>query len=282
MRTILVPTDFSENAMHAARYAATLARVYDARIVFINIYTIPVIVEYEVMSNMNTDLQQMQQIAELNLTDFKNDFIAKTNFADEKISFIAEYGQMPANIIEKAESQKVTMIVMGTVGTNNFLDSWLGTNAQKVMHEARCPVWVIPQKAKLEYPQNILYAADFKENETLATKHLLELANPLGATCKVVHVHEFFEPNVGHKNEAMLAELQKEFVDENISFRDINRADIIEGLEQYIQGYNPDVLAFTSHKKTLFAKIFETSISNHFVQKANLPILIFPKKEMID
>ena len=189
---------------------------------------------------------------------------------------------MPANIIEKAESQKVTMIVMGTVGTNNFLDSWLGTNAQKVMHEARCPVWVIPQKAKLEYPQNILYAADFKENETLATKHLLELANPLGATCKVVHVHEFFEPNVGHKNEAMLAELQKEFVDENISFRDINRADIIEGLEQYIQGYNPDVLAFTSHKKTLFAKIFETSISNHFVQKANLPILIFPKKEMID
>jgi nucleotide-binding universal stress UspA family protein len=282
MNIILVPTDFSDNAMHAARYAATLARVYDAKIVFLNIYTIPVWVEYEVMSNMNTDLVQMQKIAELNLTDFKNDFIAKTNFAEEKVSFIAEYGQLPNNIIEMAESQKITMIVMGTKGTTNLLESWLGTNAQKVIKEARCPVWVIPQNAKLEYPQNIIYAADFEENEILATKQLLELATPLGATCKVLHVHEFFEPNVGHKIEVTIAELENEFDNENISFKDINRPDIIEGLEKYIEGANPDVLAFTIHEKSFWAKIFETSISTHFVQKANLPLLIFSKMELKD
>ena len=183
MKTILVPTDFTENAMHAAKYAASLARIYDANIIFINIYTMQLMLEYEALSSLNTNMDEMQRIAELNLAEFKENFIKNTNFTPERVSFMAEYGSITSAIIEKSEGNVIDMIVMATKGAQNIFVVWLGTNAQKVASLAQCPVWIIPEKAKLDYPLNILYAADFKEDEKLAAAKLLKIANPLGATC---------------------------------------------------------------------------------------------------
>jgi nucleotide-binding universal stress UspA family protein len=275
MKTILVPTDFSENAMHAARYAASLARVYDANIIFINIYTMRLIFEYEVVSNINTSLDEMQRIAELNLIEFRENFIKNTNFTPERVSQIAEYGSIAPTIIEKSEGNVVDMIVMGTKGAHNVFDGWLGTNAEKVGKMAQCPVWIIPENSKLNYPLKILYAADFKEDEAKAAAKLLAIANPLGATCKVVHVHEYFEPKIGDLVEDSMAELDKYFKDENITFKEINRPDVINGLEKYIEGYNPDVIAIAIHHKSFIAKLFDFGVSSHFLQKSDLPILTF-------
>jgi nucleotide-binding universal stress UspA family protein len=77
MKTILVPTDFSDNAMHAACYAATLARVYHNSITFINIYRTPIVLEYDVLSNLNPDsYSEIQKSTELKLKDFTNVFIS--------------------------------------------------------------------------------------------------------------------------------------------------------------------------------------------------------------
>jgi nucleotide-binding universal stress UspA family protein len=277
MKTILVPTDFTENAMHAARYAATLARVYDAKILFLNIYTMPLVSEYEVVSIMNTDLVEMQQNAKINLSDFTDEFIKKTNFTPKRVSQLSEYGSVTDSIIEKSTEGIIDMIVMGTKGAHNWLERWLGTNTEKVSKLALCPVWIIPENAKLEYPQKILYAADFEENEGMASSTLLEIAHPLGATCKVVHVHEYFEPKVGELIEDTMQVLSKYFENENITFKEINRPDIIDGLEKYIEGFNPDVIAFARHEKSFLAKIFNTSISSHFLYKADIPLLTFQK-----
>lgn len=275
MKNILVPTDFSDNSMHAARYAATLARVFDANIIFLNIYTMPIVAEYEAMSNMNTDMAEMQRITELNLTDFTNEFIKKTNFAPERLFQIANYGSITENIIQKSEGQVIDMIVMATKGTHNWLNSWLSTNAEKVAKNSNCPVWVIPEHAKLDYPIKILYAADFTENESSATAKLLQIAKPLGATCKVVHVHEYLEPQKGERIEDTMKNLAKYFENENITYKEIDRPNVIEGLEKYIEGYNPDVLAFAIHEKSFLAKMLNRSISSHFLEKTRIPMLTF-------
>ena len=41
MKKILVPTDFSEYAMHAAKLAADIARKYEARIYFLHVVDMP-------------------------------------------------------------------------------------------------------------------------------------------------------------------------------------------------------------------------------------------------
>jgi nucleotide-binding universal stress UspA family protein len=176
-----------------------------------------------------------------------------------------------------AEAIKADMIVMGTQGASDIMDKWLGTHAQEVIKTAECPVFTIPKNVPIDYPQRILYAADFKEDEILATKKLLHIAKSLEATCKVIHIHEYFEPNIGHTVEETIKELEEKFKNEDITIQQLHRTNIIKGLEGYIKTYKPDVLAMAIHEKSFLSNIFDTSITRHFIQEAKLPMLTFKK-----
>ena len=278
MKTILFPTDFSKNAHHASEYAGLLARTFNAEVVLLNCYSVPVLTEYQVPYNINDFTVEMKESSEKNLTDFRAKFIEITGLPPDQISQRVEYGFVADVIVETAKIINAEMIVMGTKGASNTLEKWIGTTAQTVMKQAECPVWVIPENAKVNYPQKFLYAADLLEDEIMATQKLMEFVKPLDANCKIIHIDDKFELNVGHRVEVTINDLKEEFKDDdNVFVRNIKRDDIVEGLETYIQTYKPDVLALAVHEKSFLSKIFEQSITNHFVYHADLPMLIFRK-----
>jgi nucleotide-binding universal stress UspA family protein len=277
MKTILFPTDFSKNASHAAEYAGMLVKKLDAKVILLHAFSIPMVPANHTSYNVRFAIESYRTSLSKDLEKFTNKFIQDSGLPIDRISSKIEYG-FPADIIlEIADRINADMIVMGTKGASNFLDKWLGTNAQKVMEEANCPVWIIPNKAKIEYPENVMYSADYQVDELLATQKLLELIKPLGANCNVVHVNDFFEIYAGAGVREMVNYLSEEFETENVSFQNINSEDIIAGLEAHIQKNKPNLLAFAMHEKSFLSKLFDTSISKHFVYKAKLPMLIFKK-----
>lgn len=277
MKTILFPTDFSSNALHASEYAGMVAKRINAQVVLLNVYTIPTISEYQLPNEIENFINQNKRDAQAKLKDFTEIFLKNTGLLPDRVSTRVEYGYVSEKIVDTARALQADLIVMGTKGASDFLDRWLGTNAQKVMKHAECPVWTIPQKAMIHYPQNFLYAADFQEDEVLATHKVMEIAELFGAKCNVVHVHDYFEMNVGHQIEATVHQLNDEFEEEPVSVKSLHRANIIEGLETYIHTHKPDVLALAIHEKSFLNGLFETSISKYFVQNAHLPILTFRK-----
>jgi nucleotide-binding universal stress UspA family protein len=277
MKTILFPTDFSKNAAHASRYAGMLAKLYDANLVFLHVHHIPMVPQSNHTFEVRNAISLNEKGAKEDLEVFTKQFIHDSNFPAERITQQVSYGFVAEIILEIAESIKADMIVMGTQGASDIMDKWLGTHAQEVMKTAGCPVFTIPKNVPIEYPQRILYAADFKKDEILATEKLLFIAKPLGATCKVVHIHENFEPNIGHIVEETIKELEERFKSEDITIQQFHRDDIIEGLEAYINTYKPDVLAMAIHEKSFLSNIFDTSITRHFIQEAKLPMLTFKK-----
>ena len=278
MKTILFPTDFSKNAHHASEYTGLLAHTFNAHVVLLNCYSVPVFTEYQVPYNINDFTVEMKEISEKKLLDFRAEFIEITGLPPDQISQKVEYGFVADVIVETAKNINADMIVMGTKGASNTLEKWIGTTAQTVMKQAECPVWVIPEKAKVNYPQKFLYAADLLEDEVMATQKLMEFVKPLEASCKIIHIDDNFELNVGHRVEAAISDLKEEYKnDDNVFVRNIKRDDIVEGLETYIQTYKPDVLALAVHEKSFLSKIFEQSVTNHFVYHADLPMLIFRK-----
>ena len=277
MKTILFPTDFSKNAAHAARYAGMLAKLYDANLVFLHVHHIPMVPQSNHSFEVRNAISLNEKGAKEDLEVFTKNFIHDSNLPAERITQQVDYGFPAETIVEIARSTKADMIVMGTQGASDMMDKWLGTHAQEVMKTAECPVFTIPQKVPIDYPQRILYAADFLGDEILATEKLLCMAKPLGASCKVVHIHENFEPNIGHIVEETIKELEERFKNEDVNIEQFHRADIIEGLEGYIKIYKPDVLAMAIHEKSFLSNIFDTSITRHFIQEGKLPMLTFQK-----
>jgi nucleotide-binding universal stress UspA family protein len=277
MKTILFPTDFSKNAAHAAKYAGMLAKLYDANLVLLHVHHIPMVPESNHSFEVRNAISLNEKSAIEDLEVFTGQFINDSNLALERITQRVAYGFVAEKIIEIAESNKADMIVMGTQGASDMMDKWLGTHAQEVIKTAKCPVFTIPKNVRIDYPQRILYAADFMEDEILATEKLLYMAKPLGAACKVVHIHDYFEPNVGHIIEETIKDLEERFKNEDVNIQQFHRADVIEGLEGYIKTYKPDVLAMAIHEKSFLSNIFDTSITRHFIQEAKLPMLTFKK-----
>ena len=277
MKTILFPTDFSENAVHASRYAGMMAKLFDANVILLHVYHIPMVPAYNTSFEVKDAVSQNENEIKQQLQTFATAFRMDSNLASERVIQKVEYGFASEKTIEIANSMKVDMIVMGTKGASNMLDKWLGTHAQDVMTKAECPVFTIPNDVSIEFPQRILYAADFKDDEIHAVQKVLDIAKPLGATCKVIHIHEEFEPNIGHIVEETIRELETNFKEDDVTVQQFRRDDTIEGLETYMKTYEPDILALAIHEKSFLDNIFSTSISNHFIQEAKIPILTFKK-----
>lgn len=278
MKTILFPTDFSENALQVTDYAGMLADKFDASIVLLNIYSVPIITEYQTPYNIDDLTVELKATFEKNLEDFADTLVKKTGLSRDRISYKVEYGFVGDVIIDTAKNISADMIVMGTKGASNVMDKWLGTTAQTVMKQAECPVWIIPDKATVNYPHKFLYAADLMEDEVMASQKLMEFVKPFDANCKIIHIDDKFSINTGQKVDASINDLKEEFKDDDSVFvRNIKRDDIVEGLETYIQSYKPDVLVLAVHDKSFLSKLFEQSVTNHFVYHADLPMLILQK-----
>ena len=277
MKTILFPTDFSKSAIHASHYAAMLANIYEARIILLNVDYIPMVPANGHSQEAQKAVIVSMKKAQEDLEVFKNQFIEDTKINPHQVLQQVVYGYPADKIVQEANYLNADMIVMGTKGASNFLDKWLGTNAQKVMKEATCPVWIIPQKAKIEHPKKIMYAADFKEDEMLATQKMLAIIEPLDTFCKVIHVHDIFEPLEKSMVKEQVTTINEVFGEDDVFARNLNRDDIIEGLEAYIESFKPDVLALAVYEKSFLERLFNESVTKHFVQVSQLPLLTFKK-----
>jgi nucleotide-binding universal stress UspA family protein len=277
MKTILFPTDFSKNAVHASEYAGLLAEKFDAKVILLHVFSIPMVPATHTSYNVRFAIEGYRKTLSKELEKFVEKFIKVTSISPEKVSSKIEYGFPADKILEIAKEIHADMIVMGTKGASNFVDKWLGTNTEKVIKEAECPVWVIPYKAKVEYPESVLYAADFQEDEIIALHKLLHIIEPLKAHCNVVHINDFFELYQGAPLKDMVHYLNDEFENDDITFQSINSEGVIAGLESYITLHKPNLLALAVHEKSFWSKIFDKSITTHFVQDAKLPLLIFKK-----
>lgn len=280
MKTILFPTDFSTNSIHASRYAAMLAQKTGAKIIILHGYPVPIPIATEQQLIFDTEISVLKSEADAteNLAAFTQKFIADTHLPTTNITQMIEYGLLSDVIIKVASTTDIDCIVMGTKGTGDAIDRWIGTNAQSVIEAVECPVWLVPEKTPINLPKSIMYAADFEEDEALATKKVLEIAHPLGASCNVIHIHEKFESNTRGNIEKEVSDLENTFGNEDVTFKNLNNEGVVDSLETYIKTNRPDVLALAVYEKSALSKILSSSISQYFVEEASLPMLTFKKR----
>jgi nucleotide-binding universal stress UspA family protein len=278
MNRILVPVDFSKYAENAANYAAMIARHSpNTHVYFINVYAVPLIADYNLPTNVQNYIDQSRDQAQNDMLKFEAKFLKDHPLLNGKVSVQISYGFIAEKILEYAQQIKANMIVMGTKGAGNMLERIIGTIAQKVMEKATIPVWIIPKSAKLQYPNWLLYAADYQNHEVDAINSLLEIIKPFNIRCKILHIHDRVELNVGHQIEAMASYLADTFENENIEVANLHRNSVIDGLETYIKNQKPDILALSRHHHTLLDRLFESSVTKHFTYTSHVPLLVFSK-----
>lgn len=280
MKTILLPTDFSETAQHAADFALTLADLLQAKILVIHAYMPPITTtEYVIPLPEQGFMQEYFQVEEDMLAKFTKDLAARYH-DDKKPYAIVEskfmVGAVSDCIQEIEEEMPVDFVVMGTVGASNAWDRFWGTNTLGVVKHIKTPIWVIPKATKLHAIEHLIYMADLEGDEIGAVKKVLDVATLLGADTKVLHVKEYLEPEVFSTKE-IIQELEETFEGQAISFTNLYRDDTIAGLDTYVHHHQPDAVVIARRDKGLLERLFHKSVISHLAVTSKIPMLVLQK-----
>jgi len=138
IRTILVPTDFSQSSTLALDAAKDLAQKFQAALHLLHVVQDPLSQSWALESygTMPADLlKDLEQMARKDLDK-----------ALPKARLNTEVGAPFGKIIDYAKAHDVDLIVMGTHGRGVLAHAILGSVAERVVRFAPCPVLTVRAK----------------------------------------------------------------------------------------------------------------------------------------
>ncbi len=158
IKSILVPTDFSDLSLAAMEYAKSFSIIFNTRIYLIHVVNdvSPVSVPM-VDVNSETALKDAAEKANKEL----NEFMVKKFPHDNNIAFVVRRGEVYKEIIKYAEEEQIDLIVMTTHGRTGLSRVLMGSIAEKVVRHSSVPVLTVkPMKMR----ETLLEQQDIKNS----------------------------------------------------------------------------------------------------------------------
>jgi nucleotide-binding universal stress UspA family protein len=143
VRSILLPTDFSECGNYALSYATSLARKFGASIICLHV--IEPIVPSVGYSGMTEPLpiadisDQLEDSAERELPKFAE----CEECAGLEVEELIVHGEAASEIVRVAKDREVDLIVVSSHGRTGLGRILFGSTAEAVVRHASCPVLVV-------------------------------------------------------------------------------------------------------------------------------------------
>ncbi len=273
MKAILVPTDFSDTAYTAGRYAAELALKLDAEITLMHAWHIP-------YSGASTGtFVSFDHVMSDDTKSLLNDQLKA--LSDQYPNLKVKTASVPAmafdGIKELCQTEFFDLIIMGTTGASGFIGKFLGSNTSNIIGNVKVPIIAVPDNSAAAVPQNILGAVDLtQKGDEQLFEPLKVLSEKLDA--KVEFINIIKDKNVSLKDKKLAAADFDEAFDEKYHrFHYKEEDDIEEGILDYIADKNIDLLTIVTRQKNIWEKLMQRSVAKSIIKQAQIPTLVLPE-----
>lgn len=267
MKTILVPTDFSDHALYALKVAASIAKKINAELKLVHVNNMPS--EY----SENYYYEEFYDQIKTQATEVLNKLANSEFLKGIKISkhFIAD--MLLWEVVKDKRFKNVDLIVLGSHGKSGFSKVFIGSNTEKVVRLAEPPVLTIKNEFKEFNIQKIVFASNFYEESYAAYNKIKFFADLYKAHIKLLKVitPKEFEPTPISRN------LMEEFADKfnlaNYSSNIYNAQSIEKGITDYSNEVDADLIAIETHGRTGIAYLINGSLAEDVVKQEDRPVL---------
>lgn len=271
MKTILVPTDFSEAARNAAEYAVHLAERIKAKIILFHAFHVPVpVTEVPVMVITPDELQKENE------TLLKKEIGKLRKHTQVQIEYLTMAGFAVDEILTIEKEKKINLIVMGMKGAGKLSEVLMGSVTTATLRKVKTPVIVVPEKVKYKDPQKVAFACDYDPKTDMHTLDpLKELLKLFGAKIYVVNIkHE--KEAVSLENAVAGMKLDNKLDDVEHLYYFPEKEDLVDGINEFVKKYDADMVAIVPHRYNLMERLFHKSISKKMAFHTHVPLLALP------
>lgn len=282
MKTILIPIDFSEQSKNALNFAAQIAKKSNLKIQALNIIEGPHNHTFNTMgdglANESEDYFFLKQLLDKTKENM-NALINSDAYAGVNIIGSVEVGNPYRGISKAIADHSADMVIMGSKGVSGIDEVLIGSNTEKVVRHAKCPVITIKSDVKLESIKNIVLATNLHEDQTRLFQELKKLQGVTGAQLHLVKVNT---TNNFHSDRQMKDEFAKYLKDhklENVTTAIYNDSSEEEGILSYSEDVNADMIALGTHGRTGLLHLLSGSIAEDLVNHSQIPVWTLSRKK---
>lgn len=274
MKKILVPIDFSKEAMFACKVAAAIAKKSKSEIILLHMLEIPSeAIDPAGGSNLQGGAQNIYYLKGIH-KKFE-EFMEEPFFKGIKVTESVIFHKAFKGVIDESKKNNVDLIVMGSQGATGLKEMLVGSNTEKVVRLSDIPVLVIKQDIENFELNNLIFASDFGEESYASFNKVKEFAATFNAKLHLLFV------NTIHNFESTQAceEKLEKFVEKvdltNYTINIHSDSSIEEGILNFGKHIEADAIAIYTHGRSGLSQLFNESISKELANHALRPVVTF-------
>lgn len=276
MLTILVPFDFSEEAENAFNFAQQLAAKSMGKLKLVHIIEVPTSQSFSTMGEMNLNSAQLNQVYMIELVEKRKKQLKEIEDDQQNKPYDFKtrlaFGNPYAGISKEISEIKADLVIMGSKGSSGLEELLIGSNTEKVVRHAKCPVITVKRAINADEIKKIVFASDFGEESKTVIQHIKPLQELLGAELSLVKINT---PNFFESSKNSRQKIESFIVKHGLS----NTHGVIynsnseeEGIIEYAEEVEADMIAMATHGRTGFMHLLSGSIAEDVVNHAKRPV----------
>ncbi len=275
MRKILIPTDFSENALNAIKYGLELFKYEHCEIYILHAYADEVYNTKNIL--LRADFEEFKlkvfRNSEEELEKLKKEILSFSPNPKHEIIKCSEFDTLVDAVNDLADKENIDIIIMGTRGRTNDRKLIFGSNTIHVVKYVKCPVLAVPSSFKKGTPTKILFPTDYllpyKRREM---KLLSTLAASFVAEITFLHVSKF--ENLSYRQLDNKVFLESCIENNKTECITVKGEELTSTINNYIKTHGIEMLVMVNARHSYLESILYNSTIEKIGLHLELPFLI--------
>lgn len=276
MKTIVIATDFSEAALHAAQYAAFLSKqIPVSRLILYHSYCDLIATDTPLLDTRY--YLQLQEDSMLKLTGLK--WKIKPEVANRVvIDCIANMSSLRDAIAIDFVKENADLIVMGTTGKDKLKEKIFGSQAIIGARHTTIPLLLIPPNFTFKRIETIVLAWSMDNTEQIFPERTFnDILQQLKAELLILNI----DHNNKHFSEATIREQEfmHHLVDaQHTSFFYDDHPDAARGIIDFAEERHADMVIIIPKKNKFPEGLFHKKVTKRLVSHIEIPLMVLPSK----
>jgi Universal stress protein UspA and related nucleotide-binding proteins len=255
MNTVIVPVDFSETSLHAARYAAQLLTGH---------YGVTMIL-YHSYSKAAEGVKATQMLEDLKADLMQNNIVKMEVLAFEDSDFVD-------GLEKTARHRRADLIIMGITGKSSIAQVLFGSNTLKMAERKVCPVLIVPQQASFSPVKHVMLTSDFKSTiDTTPSVPIKDFLDVFKPQLHVVNVDKDHYISLTENYEKEKQELKQMFAEYKPEFYFMRLYDVDEAINLFAESRNIDLIIVVQKNRSFIDKLLNGSRTKTLSYHSKIP-----------
>lgn len=275
MKKIIVPTDFSENALNALHYAVEFLKYERCEFYIMHAYADEVydnesVISRELFDNFKASVLSR---SERELVKLLDDLAVASPNPRHNYRTLSLFGNLVDETNELVDQENLDLVIMGTRGKTDDRKITFGSHTLQVLKYVKCPVLAIPSGYNYTQPKTMLFPTDFRlPYKRRELKILHSLSKSYRSIVHCLYVSKF--EKLAIRQEDNKAFLEEALSDNEIKFHTRDFDDLKTAINTCIDDYGAQMLVMINSRHSYLESILYQSTIDKIGLHLKVPFFV--------